>query len=104
MIPKGVQNLLRRILASEDEEIVYEKGAGWWIGDDRTSGRYPLMAIRLCLLSCDELRGFGGRGMERWTINEEGRKAAADASYEPLIIEALRKRNAREQGPAAAQD
>lgn len=93
-VPNGVVNLLRRIQAVSEEdggqELVYERGAGWWVGLDRTSGRAPRQAIQLVLL---HLEGDGRVGdFERWTLNEDGRRVLEDPTYRPPILDALEER------------
>lgn len=89
LVPTGVRNLLRRVQASEDQELVYERGAGWWVGCDQVAGRYARLAIQLVLVGLD---GFSrvGHGMERYHVNEEGRRALGDPAYVPTIVKHLR--------------
>lgn len=96
-VPTGVLNLLRRIQAVPDEdggpELVYEPGGGWWVGLDRTSGRAPRQALLLVLLHLEADSRLGG--LERYTVNEEGRRALEDPDYRPLILNALEERARR---------
>lgn len=59
----------------DDEEygdMVYEPGAGWWLGICKTNGKLALNLIRLCLISREQY-SYSNR-YERWTINEAGRR------------------------------
>lgn len=89
LVPVGVRRLLVRILASEDRELVYERGAGWWVGDEQVGGRWARLAIVLVLLGTDSYSPAGS-GLERWHVNEEGRRALEDPAYSPGIMPALR--------------
>lgn len=52
-------------------EIVFEKGAGWWIEEDRTNGKLVREFLKMCVLrECD----YGGI-LIRYTINETGLNA-----------------------------
>lgn len=81
--------MLRRIARAEDEELVYEQGAGWWIDTAEVSGKVANELLRFCLVHAEHEHGAA---FERYTVNEEGRALLADASYEPKIREALRSR------------
>jgi len=61
----------------EDAEIACEGGA-CWCGAWRTSRAVVNELIRACLLHDS---GEQGKGIERYTLNEDGRKAAADPHY-----------------------
>lgn len=66
----------REVLAflRDDKEygdLVYESGAGWWLGDQRTNGKLAFGLIRLCLISRDD----DSDSFQRWGINESGRRA-----------------------------
>lgn len=91
VVPVGVLNLLRRVDADEDQELVYETGAGWWVGCDRVGSRWAKLATQLVLVGlCSTYTP--GEGMERWSLNEEGRALLADPTYVPKIVTYLRAR------------
>lgn len=70
-------------------ELVFEKGAGWWIGCYRTSGLLARQLIQLCLISLESDSRPGE--YERWVINEEGREMLVNTMYRPKILEAFGK-------------
>ena len=43
-------NLLRRVVASEDQEIVGGDGGGWWVDDAPAAGRDVTHLLRMCVL------------------------------------------------------
>lgn len=85
----GLVRFLKRILESEDQEVVYERGAGWWVGEDRTTGRWPRLALTLALVSPTQDTHVG-HGLERYEVNEEGRKLVQDPAYQPELLRHLR--------------
>lgn len=97
MISTRARNLLRRVLASEDQELVYEKGAGWWLDCDPVNGCDALELARFCLLSCPEKVSMGRGQLERWVPNSESEKVVKDPDYVPMIVRALRQRKGRTQ-------
>ncbi len=92
-LPKGLRHFLTRIAASEDGELVYEKGAGWWIGTEKVHGKWPRMAISLVLVTLSS--GPAGEYPERWVLNEDGTGLISDARYQPKMLRILRGREVR---------
>lgn len=84
VVPRRVRNLCVRISESEDEELTYERGAGWWVGFDRVRGTVCKEALRFCLLRVDSF--CDGDDYQIYELNEEGRALVDDASYEPEIL------------------
>ncbi len=78
----GMERVLRE-MRDQDEELVYEPKAGWWVGLRRTGGKVALQLLRLCLLHGEN---FEGGVFERYSLNEEALKILADDFYIPLII------------------
>jgi len=83
MISKRAQEVLQYMVAAEENvdleaaEIVRE-GGSVWVGDERCSSRTLNELLRWCLVSdCS----FGS--VERYRLNENGIKAAADRTYVP---------------------
>lgn len=58
-------------MRDEDEELVYERGEAW-VGDERTSAAVVFALLRLMAIRMDQQSTVGG--VERYTINETGRK------------------------------
>ena len=59
----------------EGEELINEKGAGWWIGLRRTNGRLVYNLLRMCAISQDT---FSKDNYQIFNINETGRKLLED--------------------------
>lgn len=87
-LTKGMEKVLR-IMDTEEEELVFEKGAGWWVGEHKTSGKVGLRLLRFCLVKED---GFPGQ-MLRLYINGDGKKALTDPLFVPPIVEVLKNTN-----------
>lgn len=54
-------------------DMVYEPGAGWWLGINKTNGKLALGLIRLCLVSKEQYNNSDR--YECWIINESGKRA-----------------------------
>jgi hypothetical protein len=80
-LTKGCERVLRESLAGED--LVRESGAGWWIGDRKTSGPVAMRLLRLCLISPD---AFNGIDVEHYHVNEDGKKCLESDEYIPTIL------------------
>lgn len=73
------QRFVLNKLLNEEEELVYEEGAGWWIGEDRTNGKLANSLLRACLISdCS----FGS--VLRFSINQTGRNALKSGTYKTI--------------------
>ncbi len=83
LLSVAAQRVLKRMLETElaeqfeEAELVCD-GAQCWIGLDRTSRTIVNELLRLALVR-DE--GESGKGIERYTLNEDGRRAAVDPTY-----------------------
>jgi hypothetical protein len=53
----------------DDGELVYEQGAGGWLGLDRVSPRTVFALLRACAVRAEHR---DGDALERYTINETG--------------------------------
>lgn len=82
----GMLNMLQMLLESEDGEVVYEKGGGWWIDLEQVSGRVVKSLLELCLVS---ERSYS-ETVRRYVLNSEGRQIFEDPHYVPGIIRAVR--------------
>jgi len=73
------------------EELCYEKGSGWWIGDDRTSGRKAFIFLRFCMVSEDAYSGV----VQRYHLNGTGEECLSKnmVMMHPEIKEAISKNN-----------
>jgi hypothetical protein len=85
MNPYLTRGMFRALTEMErdDEELVWEKGGGWWIGDRRTNGKVGIRLLLLCLVSASQDSHTGK--FERYDINEEGRRIIREDDYVPLI-------------------
>ena len=55
----------------EGEDLVYETGGGWWIGDEPTNGKLAIRLIAMAVISQEE---YCGEGVERYYINGTGKR------------------------------
>lgn len=86
MITTRALNLLKRIAASEDGELVRSVPGGWWVDDHQVNGRDATELIRYVLLHLD----YGHReDYEIYSINEEGRNLLSNSNYKPSIIKLI---------------
>ena len=91
MLSKAAKQILIDMLDAEtrddleDAEIVCE-GRECWLGLRRVSKACVNELLRLCLLHDDSEQG---KGVERYTLNSEGRAIVLDEKYTPLIVRAL---------------
>lgn len=74
-VPKSVVSLLRRIESSEEKELVWERGNGWWVGYYRVRASTCKLLLQFCLISEDQ---FSTATMKRFTLNGYGRKVLSD--------------------------
>lgn len=58
----------------ENELLTYSKGSGWWIGEEKTSGRLAMSLLRNCLISEDSFCA-GRDNYVNYYINETGESA-----------------------------
>lgn len=97
-VPPVAHSMLRSMLAAqerddlEDAELVYEQGAGWWLGLDRVSGSASQWLIRHVLISRDS---EPSAALERWKLNEHGCEAARTGVVPRMVVDALAKAEAR---------
>lgn len=83
-----LRNLCIKLRDSDDKELVYEKGAGWWIDCDKAFAPDVRGLLRYALISQES---WGGNDKYQvWMLNEEGRALCDDQYYKPLIIEAMK--------------
>lgn len=69
-LTQGQKRILERMLKTE-EELVWCKGGGWWIGEHQTNGRLAMSLIRACVIS----QMTSSHLCQIYTINETGRIA-----------------------------
>lgn len=87
-LTKGSHAVLKLLLESEDREITWEKGAGYWIGYKRVGSRGVEDLLRLCLL-----RKTYSDNRETYIVYEassEVEHVLSDENYTPAIIIAQR--------------
>ncbi len=80
----AAQRVLRLMLEAElaeqwEEAELACEGAQCWVGLERTSRTIVSELLRRALIrDCGE----SGKGIERYTLNEDGRRAAIDPTYQ----------------------
>lgn len=74
-----------------NDDLVWERGGGWWIGDEQTSGAVGNKLLRLCLISESNMV-INSQTYKVYGINEDGRGCLDDPRYVPRIVRKLRKR------------
>jgi hypothetical protein len=76
LTPRGAE-ILRRMRdaqeGSDESELVYAPRVGGFLGSEPVARRTVFQLIRLCAVSLDKFSTVGV-GLERYTINETGRK------------------------------
>ena len=95
MISRAANRILERLKAAEDSdnlddaEIVCE-GRTCFVGLDTVSKATVYELLRLVLIRDDSDQG---KGVERYSLNEEGRALLADPDYIPQIVKVLAERD-----------
>ena len=99
LLSTGAMNLLRKLAVVEDSnpdsecickpELTKLFGFGWWLGNKRTTGRYVMELIRLCLV---KMEWSDHDEYEIWVISHDGENLLANPDYVPRIVERLTTR------------
>lgn len=102
MISHGAQTILKKMLMAEqdeefeDAELVCE-GQECYVGYWRTTRAIVNELLMTCLVRATS--EMDGRGVERYELNEDGRKAALDRSWvNPDLVKALAERPTADGG------
>lgn len=85
IVSTRARNLLKRLMASEDRELVYEPGAGWWLDADQIAGRDAMELRRFCLIR--EINFQGARMTVYVPDESEAQRLAEDPAYVPEIVQ-----------------
>jgi hypothetical protein len=100
MISRGAQNILKKMLMAEQDEE-YEnaelvcEGNEVYVGYWRTTRAIANELLMACLVRARS--EMDGRGIERYELTADGRKAAVDPSWiNPDLAKALAERSARD--------
>lgn len=80
--------IIEAVQADEDQEITWEKGAGYWIGSERVNTRACEELLRLCLIRPAYTDNDGEYIV--YTLTSEVDNLLADDKYTPAIITAMR--------------
>ena len=88
MISKAATGLLRELKDAEDRDDLYDaevvcEGRTCYVGLRNVSRATVYELLRLVLLHDDSEQG---KGVERYTLNEEGRAMVDDPAYVPMIV------------------
>lgn len=96
MISHGAQNILKKMVMAEEDnepenaELVCE-GQTCYVGYWRTTRAITNELLMACLVRATS--EMDGRGLERYELNEDGRKASRDPSWiNPDLAKALAER------------
>jgi hypothetical protein len=95
MISKAAHRILAAMVeheAREDFEAaqLVREGRQCWLGEKRTTSKVVNELLMLCLVSSQSEQGSP---LERYSINEDGRKAALNPGHAPpAILDALKAR------------
>lgn len=81
-LTKTQKTILQRM--ANGDELTWEKGAGWWIEDDKTNGKLVMRFLRHCLISEDQFTE-GDEKYKRFSINGTGKEALKNGYSHPLI-------------------
>jgi hypothetical protein len=97
VISRGAQNILKKMLMAEQDEE-YEvaelvcEGNMVYVGYWRTTRAIANELLMSCLVRATS--EMDGRGLERYELNEDGRKAAIDPTWiNPDLAKALAERD-----------
>jgi hypothetical protein len=93
-LTRAQRRVLKSLAENEDIDLAFDKGGGWWIGDEQTNGKLATALIRMVLVRKD---GHTSGDMERYTINDSGRRAleglppyrASDGRYYDTFYECM---------------
>jgi hypothetical protein len=80
-------NLLRRIVESEDGELVCSRPGGWWVGNEKVSGKIAMNLLRLALIRVEY---NDSDSYVIYGVNQDGRRVLEDPDYEPMMLRAMR--------------
>ena len=68
-LKKREAEILRALSKDDGTDLVYNKGGGWWIGNDQTTGTVANSLIRHCAITLED---FGNDDYRSYRINETG--------------------------------
>lgn len=93
VLSNAARKALKRMKAAEDADDLYSaeivcEGRECYVGLDRIAKATVFELLRYVLIHDDSEQG---KGVERYTLNEEGRAILADPNYQPKILAALRE-------------
>lgn len=88
----GAQNLIYAISKSGKGELDYFAPGGWWIGYRRTSRKYCMELLRLCLLRDQNIEPGNSHRVYRLASDAI---PCLERKEEPLFLKALRERENR---------
>jgi hypothetical protein len=83
-----MMKVIKAVQADEDQEITWEKGAGYWVGYSRVNTKACEQLLRLCLIR----PSYTDNKSEYivYTLTAEVDNLIADEKYTPAIITAMR--------------
>ena len=84
------QLAILKIMNEQDEELVWEKGAGWWIGLEQTSGKTVKALIQFTCISLAQ--DSNKDDFQRYQINSTGQKTLQTGHFfsHPKLLSAIK--------------
>jgi hypothetical protein len=80
--------VIKAVQADEEQEITWDKGAGYWVGDEKVSTKACEELLRLCLIR--PVYSDNRDSYIVYNLTSEVDNVLADDSYTPAIITAMR--------------
>jgi hypothetical protein len=85
-LTKASHDVLTKLLASEEQELTWEKGAGWWTDTERVSAAGCEHLLRLCLIRV--VHHDNRESYIVYNASSEVETIMKDENYVPAIVKA----------------
>lgn len=87
-LTKASLSVIKKLQASTDGELTWERGAGWWIDSSRVAAGPCNHLLRLCLIR--EAYNDNSSTYIVYQLSSEIDHVLADHNYEPAILKGTR--------------
>jgi hypothetical protein len=87
-LTKASLKVIEAVQADEEQEITWEKGAGYWVGDSRVNTKACEELLRLCLIR--PVYSNNRDSYIVYNLTSEVDNVLANDNYTPAIITAMR--------------